>query len=205
MYATPVRHTCQLCGKSYSRKYDLQRHRITVHTEDMEDPRKTENTDEEMTESSNQSESETDSSDAEVDNSTDDDSDPDSDLEENATFQLWYQESLDETKEMRDEKYQKYVDRGMEEEQAREKAYSKALWSIQRIFFGKYMVYLWNAFHLKDDETHQEIMDELEEKMDDGKNLYKMIKRVMTKYRHKFDGLFIYEESDDDEMDEESD
>ena len=46
-------------------------------------------------------------------------------------------------------------------------------------------------------------MDELEEKMSDGKDVYKTIKRVMTKYRHKFDGLFIPEESDEETDDEE--
>ena len=36
--------------------------------------------------------------------------------------------------EIRNEKYQKYIQKGMSEEQAKEKAHMKTLWVLQRVF-----------------------------------------------------------------------
>ena len=54
-------------------------------------------------------------------------------------------------------------------------------------------------FHLKDDDTHQELMAELEEKTAEGMDIDKAVKRIMGRYRPKFDILFDYDESDEDE------
>ena len=178
-----------------------------MHSEDIEDSSSTESpdTEEEEAEYEQSDSTETESSsDMEAEDEGDSTEDDGDELEENATFQLWYKLSLDETKEMRDEKYDKYIIDGMNEEEAKEKAYSKVLWTLQRSFFDKYEAHLWNSFHLKEQETHEEIKAELEERMSDGKDVYKTIKRVMTKHRHKFDGLFLYEESEE-ETDEEND
>ena len=50
----------------------------------------------------------------------------------------------------------------MSEEQAKEKAYMKTLWELQRVCFDKYISYLWKNVYLKEDEIHNEIVDDLE-------------------------------------------
>ena len=48
-------------------------------------------------------------------------------------------------------------------------------------------------------------MEDLEQRMSDGKDVYKTLKRVMAKHHHKFDGLFLYDESDESEEDMDED
>ena len=196
-------HACLLCNKSFGRKYDLRRHENTVHAKEESESQEDDNL--EVDESSG---SEMDESlDSEVLNSEEEVEDWSSDaesssmeLEDNAAYQELYQQAFEETQSIRDEKYQKYINQGMDEELAEEKAYMKTLWALQRTFFNNYMAYLWSNSHLKEDETHQEIMDDLEEKIDGGMNIHKALKRVIAKHRAKFDGLFQQEEDEDEEM-----
>ena len=89
------------------------------------------------------------------------------DLEDNLINQEWYEQAMQVTEEKRAEKYEKYINQGMDEEQAKEKAHKKTLWLVKRIFFDYYLSFLSLDFHLKDDDTHQELMAQLEEKMDE--------------------------------------
>ena len=173
-----------------------------IHGEDTDDSRLKEDSD--MDESVRSDHSESESSDMKAENNdgeSDDSSDDLIELEDNPAFQEWFRQALDETVEMRDEKYQKYVDQGMNEERAKEKAHMKTSWAVQRIFFDKYRTHLWSSEHLKDDETHQELVEDLEQRMSDGKDVDKTLKRVIAKYRHNFDGLFMYDEDDETEED----
>ena len=96
---------------------------------------------------------------------------------------------------------------GHDEEQAKEKAHAKTLCALQRIFLDKYTAHLWSSVHLQDDEIHHEILEDVEQRMNYRKDVYKTLKRVLAKYRHKFDGLFLYDESDESEegIDDEND
>jgi uncharacterized protein YoaH (UPF0181 family) len=106
---------------------------------------------------------------------------------------------------MRGEKYEKYIDEGMDDELAKEKANVKTLWAVKRYFFESYETFLSLGIHLKDDDTHQEIMDDIEEKIDKGVSEGKAIKRVIAKHRAKFEGIFQREEDEEMEDNEDSD
>ena len=87
----------------------------------------------------------------------------------------------------------------MDEEDAKEKAHAKNLWAVKNTFFDHYMAFLSLNIRLKDNETHQDIMEEIEEKMEEGTNIDKALKRIVAKHRSKFDSLFEYDHRDEDE------
>ena len=60
-------------------------------------------------------------------------------------------------------KYQKYINEGMTEDQAGEKANTKTLWAVKRNFFARFKDFLLNYLRLKDDNTYQEISSDIEE------------------------------------------
>ena len=194
-------HACSLCGKTFVRKYNLMRHKQTLHDEDTpsmdHDASEIESEVSDVNNDLEESESEVSGSETE---SSDIESN-DGELEDNEAYQEWLQRAKEATEEMRAEKYKKYVNEGMEEDQAMEKAYAKTLWSLKRIFFDQYLSFLWSYIHLRDDETHQEIMDDLEEKLDKGVDLNKSIRRIIGKHKAKFDGLVQYEDDSDDNGD----
>ena len=58
-----------------------------------------------------------------------------SDLEDNLAYQEWYDQAMQATEEKRAEKYEKYINQGMDEDEAKEKAHEKTLWLVKHIFF----------------------------------------------------------------------
>ena len=206
-------HQCSLCHRGFTRKFDLIRHEQNVHREF---EKESEIDDYENSEAENlDAETEYEESESENSESSDEEEDETSneemssvEYEDNAAYQAWYQHALEETQDMRNEKFQKYVNQGMDEERAKEKAYIKTLWVLQRTFFDNYKAYLWSNIHLKDEEYNQEIMDDLEEKINEGMDVRKALKRVIVNHRAKFDGLFQYDEdaeTDDDESEDDDD
>ena len=182
------RHICSLCDKSFGRKYDLKRHENTIHAEDENSNEKSdENEDSEVDVALSQkvdSDSVYSETDKEYDESEDEDSESDikeDDFGDSDVYQEWFQQAFEETQEIRNEKYQKYIHQGMSEEQAKEKAYMKTLWVFQRVFFDKYISFLWSDVYLKEDEIHNEIVDDLEYKMEGGMDINKALKRVVCK------------------------
>jgi hypothetical protein len=199
-------HACLLCDKSFRRKYDLKRHERNVHVE-------YESKEEE------DEESEVDDSESEVDGSESDESVEDAseskedgssgeetDMEDNEAYQEWYRQAKEATREIRTDKYDKYISQGMDEDEAKEKASMKTLWAVKHDFFKRYEAFLVPFIHLRDDETHQDIVTALQEKMDKGLKVNKALKRVMAKHQAIFDGLFHeYEEDDWMEVGEDED
>ena len=84
-------------------------------------------------------------------------------LEDNLAYQEWYEQTMQATEEKRLKNMKKYINHGMDEEEAKENAHEKTLWLVKRIFFDNHLTFLSLNFHLKDDDTHQELMAELEE------------------------------------------
>ena len=196
------RHQCSLCDRGFTRKYDLMRHEKTVHQEESEQEEGDSEVDD-MDLDDSQVNDNNEPKDSEVDNSESEESSDEEtsdELEDNSTYQEWYAQAMEATDEMRAEKYEKYIAEGLDQEQAKEKAYTKTLWAVKRVFLKHFTTFLWSYAHLKDDDLYQEITEELEDKMDNGVDINKAIKRVVAKYQAKFDGLFLYDEDADEGM-----
>ena len=121
--------------------------------------------------------------------SSDDDTSSD-ELEDNAAYRDWFKQANDATSDTRKEKYEKYIQEGIDEENAIDKANMKTLWSVKKFFFERYETFMGRYFQLKEDDTYLDMVADIEEKIDKEVQLDKAIKRVMIKYRDKFDPLF---------------
>ena len=113
------------------------------------------------------------------------------------------EEAKDMTDEIWKEKYEKYINEAMSENQAKEKANRKTLWAVKRHFFARMKDFLTSYLSLKDDDTYQEIVEDLQEKLEKGMDVNKAMSRVILKYQTKFDGLFEENDEDHDSDDEE--
>ena len=207
----PKSHVCFLCNKSFTRKYDLNRHENTVHSEEpynMDGKGEVSEIDGFESEASEMNESESNNTEEEESQSEqEEESDAEmssDDLEDNAAYIEWYEQSKEDTQEMWTEKYEKYINQGMGKKAAKEKADVKTSWAIKRTFFKHYRLFLLSDIHLQHDDTHQEIVSDLQEKIDNGTDIHKAIKRVLAKHQNKFDGL-LQEHEDEDIEDGDSD
>ena len=189
-------HTCATCGKIFRRKYDLRRHENTVHSEDTSSG-EDEDSKSEDSESENEEQSEVETSESETSSNVD--------LEDNDIYQRWYERSMQVSEPARTEKYEKYVGAGMSEQQAREKAYERTLWATKSNFFDTYEEFLEATVQLEEDDTHQEIIADIEEKMRRDLDTSKAVKRVLPKHKHHFESLFEYKSDDEDANDSDSD
>ena len=179
------RYVCTICGKSYTRKFDLKRHQRMYHVEGEEESTGSER-EEERDESQEESESQ----------------DSSHELEDNEVYRGWYDEAVKANEEARNQKYLKYIREGDSEDNAREKAYGKTLWAIKRDFFNDLETFLIQTVHLRDDDVFQEIVTDVDEKIEGGTELTKAIRRTLSKHKHQFESLFEFEysEESDDSM-----
>ena len=206
MYTSTRPHICPNCDKGFSRKYDLKRHLKTVHDDKEEeesmmyDTAPSEASYMETIEEEEEEEEEADEESEEEDEHTDESMS--SDLEDNSAFQDWLLEAKEATSGMREEKIQKYVDEGLTEEDANDKADRKMLWAVKRNFFARFKDYLSSNMRLKDNFTYQEVVEDLQERLDKGMDINKALRRVLLLHRSKFDALF---ETDEEEEEEEED
>lgn len=233
-------HACQMCNKTFTRKYTLRRHMENIHAEeqstaDSEDTghnyqdehehyepyykkrrvveyhNQQAGDEEEGEESSKDSESESEreeEDDVKSDRSREEGEEEEvesvsSDLEDNAAYQDWLEEAKETTEGMWNTKYQKYLNEGMSEDEAKEKADMKTRWAVKRNFFARFKDFLCSHLHLKDDDTYQEITWDLAEKIEKGFDINTALNRVVPKYKSKFAGLFAQDEENDDEEDNE--
>ena len=217
-------HACHLCSKAFARKYTLHRHVENMHAEEQSTDGE-ENTEiecspgseyeplhkkhrcmspEHSEESSGEDDSESESEDN-VESADDDDEEDEqssSDLEDNTTYQDWLAEAKETTRDLWNMKYDKYTSEGMNEDQASEKANMKTQWAVKRNFFARFKDFLSSYLHLKDDEAYQDIVWDIEDKMEKGMDINKAINRITAKHETKFSALFYPVE--DEEYDEES-
>ena len=190
---------CRQCDQRFGRKYNLRRHVENVHAAednvdlDMED---SQSVDSDVKFEPDSKKCRFEDCDLESSGTVEDESS--SDVEDNGTYKGWLKEASDVTEDMWSEKCTKYVDEGMDEDQAKDKANRKTLWAVKQIFFNSYKDFLADYLHLKDNDTHQEIFSDLEEKISKGVNVDKALNRVIAKHQSKFDGLFhqLEEESE---------
>ena len=116
-------------------------------------------------------------------------------MEDNTAYQDWLEAAKDATEDMWNEKYNKYIESGMDEDQAEDKADRKTLWAVKTTFFDIYKDFLSSNLYLEDNETHQVILEDLKEKVNKGMELNKALNRVLAKHRAEFRGLFLQNES----------
>ena len=121
------------------------------------------------------------------------------DLEDNVTYLEWYNRAKEDTQEMRAEKYEQFISDGMEDDQARIRAHEKIVWAIKSKFFDTYSRFLEETVLLKEDETHQDILLDIEDKTEKGIDAFKAAKRVLPKHKQKFESLFQYDADKDSE------
>ena len=216
-------HACHLCSKAFARKYTLHRHVENTHAEEQSTDGE-ENTEMEYSsgseyeplhkkrrctspehsdESSGEDDSESESEDnvESADDNDDEDEQSSSDLEDNTAYQDWLVEAKETTEDLWNMKYDKYTSEGMSEDQATEKANMKTQWAVKRNFFARFKDFLTSYLLLKDDEAYQDIVWDLEEKLEKGIDINKAINRIMAKHEAKFNALF---QADDEEYDEAS-
>ncbi len=132
-----------------------------------------------------------------MENENDPSSDEDessSELEDNIAYLDWLEEAKEATNTQWNDKYEKYTNEGMSEDEAKDKANRKIHWALKRILFDKYKDFLSSYLHLKDHITHLDILEELEEKLDKDMDINKALNRVMPKHETEFKGLFYQEE-----------
>ncbi|XP_063970141.1 dentin matrix acidic phosphoprotein 1-like [Lytechinus pictus] len=127
------RYACSRCDKTFSRKYDMQRHEQNEHDtgeetsedEDSDPPSQMQRV-EESNDDSETSVSESDGHESSLTANMEE-------TEDNLAYRGWLEQAMTATKDLRDEKYQKYISEGMEEEDAKEKAHVKLMkYDMQR-------------------------------------------------------------------------
>ena len=87
----------------------------------------------------------------------------------------------------------------------REKAYERTLWATKSNFFDTYEEFLEATVQLEEDDAHQEIIADIEEKKRRGLDTSKAVKRVLPKHKHHFESLFEYKSDVEDFNDTDSD
>ena len=187
------KYVCLKCGKGFTRRFNMERH-LSVHDRD-----------EEVDEGEEEEEqSEDDDHRDENSDEVEEDSDGEEEaggLENNDVFREWLEDAKDATREAMETKYQKYVDRGMEEGEAAEKARFKTTPDLKRAFFDRYREFLRHHQTLRHDEIHSEILEDLENRVEDGMDVRHAVKRALAKHDHEFAGLLQYEEEEEEESD----
>ena len=158
-------------------------------------------------ESDSQGTSESDGESEEGDDTEEDDDNEEDDVGEdreevadNIAYRNWVQQAR-ETPPVRalwEMKFQKYLQEGMCEDDARAKATMKTTWAAKKVFFSLYQLFLANHMRLETNETHQQIVNKLQQRISNGLDLVTSFKRVIAKHKSEFDELF---DDDDDELD----
>ena len=146
----------------FHRKYDNTVHSEYTSSSEDEDSKS------EDSESENEEQSEIETSESETSSNVD--------LEDTDIYQRWYERGMQVSEPARTEKYEKYVGAGMSEQQAREKAYKRTLWAAKSNFFDTYEEFLEAIVQLEEDDTHQQIIANIEEKCEEASTVVKLLK-----------------------------
>ena len=197
------KYTCLRCGKTFNRKFNMNRHLQTFHKEeDNEDGSNDEMENDRADESSHASDR---SSDEEEVQSEGSEANLDARLEKNEVFRHWLDTARDEARQARTERVEKYLAQGMEEADAREKANWKTTPEIKTEFFDNYETHLWEYKTLEFNDVHRDILHTMEDRLTDGVDIHHAIKRAVAKHKPEFEGLFqeLDEDSEEEAMEEE--
>ena len=103
-----------------------------------------------------------------------------------------------------DKKANRYMDEGMEEEDATEKANMKMKEANITAFFKKYGQLITYILQLKNGLVHNDVMEVIEEKIDAGLSEKRAIKFALRKFRNDIEAIVYDSDSSDDEEEEET-
>ena len=99
-------------------------------------------------------------------------------------------------KRWRVKNYSVFINGGMDEDQAKEKANTKTVWAVKGIFFKSCNDFLVFYLHLEDNDTHQDIISDLKENNSKGVDVNRALDRVIVRHQSKFDWLFQHLEEE---------
>ena len=109
------------------------------------------------------------------------------DLEDNDIYQRWYERSMQVSEPARTEKYEKYVGfQVCRNSRLERKPMKEPCGRLKAYFFETYEEFLEATVQLEEDDTHQEIIADIEEKMRRGLDTSKAVKRVLPKTQTSF-------------------
>ena len=197
------KYTCLRCGKTFNRKFNMNRHLQTFHKEeDNEEESSDEMENDRADESSHASDRSSDEEDVQSEGS---EIDQDARLEKNEVFRHWLDTARDEARQARTERVEKYLAQGMGEADAKEKAQWKTTPEIKTEFFDNYETHLWEYKTLEFNDVHRDILHTMEKRLTDGVDIHHAIKRAVAKHKPEFEGLFqeLDEDSEEEAMEEE--
>jgi hypothetical protein len=194
--------SCDDCGVVLDSMHDLQRHIKTWCPESESLKRKREDEDISEDNTSERSRAEW----IEYDNSDDSSEFEDDDIDENEGYKALINESVDSTEKIWDAKYKKYLEKGMDEEDAMQQSNEKITPLVQRQFLKRYGDVLKLIVHLNKSSIHRDNVRQIEDLIDDAINEETAIQRVLKRSRHQFDILFdddYFEINNDENNDQE--
>lgn len=148
---------------------------------------------------------------SESENSDQDDSEDT--VDENEGHKGLLNDAIHAAKTRFDEKYDKCVEEGMDENEACQQSNDDISRFVQKEFHKRYTTYLELAIDLEKNNIHEQIVHKIQSLIDDDVNQDKAIKRILRKSRVYFEDLFnddIFEINDksketSDEEDSEDD
>ena len=114
-------------------------------------------------------------------------------------------DAVEVSQQSRTEKFEKYLKEDMPEDRAREKAYARTVWAIKNNFFDSFGTFLEQIQLIQKDKTYQDILSDIEEKVEGGMDVRKAVKRILPKHKHKFESLFEFDPDVVEDDNQESD
>ena len=126
--------------------------------------------------------------------------------EENKVYKVLMDKAQKQNESEWEEKVQKYQDKGMSEEEAKEKTDNKMKSKDVESFvhqFGQLIKYI---YQLKHGEIYEQVMEDVNKLMTDGYTLTRSIRMSLNKNRHILEEMWSDDDtSDDDDEEEEED
>jgi hypothetical protein len=125
---------------------------------------------------------------SEIENSDDDDSEET--VDENEGYKKLLYDAIDAAKPMFDEKYDKCVEDGMDENETCQQSNDDITRFVQKEFYKRYTTYLKLATYLENSDVHEQIVHKIQSLIDEDVNQDTVIKRVLKKRSAYFENLF---------------